>query len=168
MLKEAMLAMRVTDMEYAPDIRRLLRAGKRDLEIAGVQIQGDIDIQITEDPETGNITATDNSSIVDDLVITALITYACARGDYASAEERVKLDASYDLQRRQLANATGYTDFLDGAGTAVTGSEGSDSPVGNSPEGESDPNESSETSGASAPSEGSAPIEDAETTGNGG
>lgn len=126
MLKEAMLAMRVTDMEYAPDIKRLLRAGKRDLEIAGVQIQGDIDIQITEDPETGNITATDNSSIVDDLVITALITYACARGDYASAEERVKLDASYDLQRQQLANATGYTDFLDGAGTADTTTNATD------------------------------------------
>lgn len=127
MLKEAMLAMRVTDMEYAPDIRRLLRAGKRDLEIAGVQIQGDIDIQITEDPETGTITATDNSSIEDDLVITALITYACARGGYASAEERVKLDASYDLQRRQLANATGYTDFLeDEAGTADTTTDATD------------------------------------------
>ena len=122
MLKEAMLAMRVTDMEYAPDIRRLLRAGKRDLEIAGVQIQGDIDIQIMEDLETGTITATDNSSIEDDLVITALITYCGARGDYASAEERVKLDASYDLQRRQLANATGYTDFLEPeAETADTG-----------------------------------------------
>lgn len=113
MLKEAMLAMRVTDMEYAPDIRRLLRAGKRDLEIAGVIIRGSIDIQITEDPETGEITATDNSSIKDDLVITALITYCGARGNYASAEERAKLDASYDLQKRQLANATGYTDFLD-------------------------------------------------------
>lgn len=131
MLKEAMLAMRVTDMEYAPDIRRLLRAGKRDLEIAGVKIQGDIDIQITEDSETGKITAKDNSSIVDDLVITALITYACARGDYASAEERVKLDASYDLQRRQLANATGYTDFLENeAGTADTGTtDGTEEPM---------------------------------------
>ena len=29
MLNEAMLAMRVTDMEYAPDIKRLLIAGKR-------------------------------------------------------------------------------------------------------------------------------------------
>lgn len=143
MLKEAMLAMRVTDMEYAPDIKRLLRAGKRDLEIAGVQIQGEIDIQITEDPVTKKITATDNSSIVDDLVITALITYACARGDYASAEERVKLDASYDLQRRQLANATGYTDFLeDEAGTADTttdATDATDSTDGADPETEGSP-----------------------------
>ena len=113
MLKEAMLALRVTDMEYAPDIKRLLIAGKRDLEIAGVTITGDIVITITEDPQTGAITATDSSTITDTLVITAIITYAGARGNYAGAEERAKLDASYDLQRRQLANATGYTDFLE-------------------------------------------------------
>ena len=115
MLKEAMLALRVTDMEYAPDIKRLLIAGKRDLEIAGVTISGDISITITENPQTGEITATDASTITDDLIITALITYAGARGNYAGADERAKLDASYDLQRRQLANATGYTDFLEPA-----------------------------------------------------
>ena len=113
MLKEAMLALRVTDMEYAPDIKRLLIAGKKDLEIAGVTITGDIVITITEDEQTGTITVTDSSTITDDLVITAIITYAGARGNYAGAEERAKLDASYDLQRRQLANATGYTDFLE-------------------------------------------------------
>jgi len=132
MLREAMLALRVTDMEYAPDILRLLKAGKRDLEIAGVQIEGVIDVTITEDPETGAITAADNSTITDDLVLTAMITYCGARGEYASAEERVKLDASYDLQRRQLANATGYTDFLepepgpeqtDGTEETTTGTE---------------------------------------------
>ena len=113
MLKEAMLALRVTDMEYAADIKRLLIAGKRDLEIAGVKITGDIVITITEDEQTGVITAEDSSTITDDLVITAIITYAGARGNYAGADERSKLDASYDLQRRQLANATGYTDFLE-------------------------------------------------------
>ena len=111
MLKEAMLALRVTDMEYAPDIKRLLVAGKRDLEIAGVIIQGEIQITITEDEQTGAITATDTSTITDNLVITAIITYAGARGNYAGADERAKLDASYDLQRKQLANATGYTNF---------------------------------------------------------
>ena len=113
MLKEAMLALRVTDMEYAADIKRLLIAGKRDLEIAGVKITGEIVITITEDEQTGAITADDSSTITDDLVITAIVTYAGARGNYAGADERSKLDASYDLQRRQLANATGYTDFLE-------------------------------------------------------
>ena len=113
MLKEAMLALRVTDMEYAPDIKRLLIAGKRDLEIAGVQITGEIAITITEDLQTGAITANDASTITDDLVITAILTYAAARGNYAGAEEKARLEASYDLQRKQLANATGYTDFLE-------------------------------------------------------
>ena len=124
MLKEAMLALRVTDMEYAADIKRLLIAGKKDLEIAGVTITGDIVITITEDEQTGTITATDSSTITDDLVITAIITYAGARGNYAGAEERAKLDASYDLQRRQLANATGYTNFTgETAESAEAGAE---------------------------------------------
>ena len=125
MLKEAMLALRVTDMEYAADIKRLLIAGKRDLEIAGVKITGDIVITITEDEQTEAITADDKSTITDDLVITAIITYAGARGNYAGAEERAKLDASYDLQRRQLANATGYTDFLEEEGDPSTAPGGS-------------------------------------------
>ena len=123
MLKEAMLALRVTDMEYAEDIKRLLIAGKRDLEIAGVTITGDIVITITEDEQTGAITADDKSTITDDLVITAIITYAGARGNYAGAEERAKLDASYDLQRRQLANATGYTNFTGEAADAEAGAD---------------------------------------------
>ena len=123
MLKEAMLALRVTDMEYAPDNKRLLIAGKKDLEIAGVTITGDIVITITEDEQTGVITATDSSTITDDLVITAIITYAGARGNYAGAEERAKLDASYDLQRRQLANATGYTNFTGETADAEAGAD---------------------------------------------
>lgn len=121
MLKEAMLGIRVTDMEYAPDIKRLLVAGKRDLEIAGVVIDGDIHIEFTEttDPDTGEvtITANDTSDIADDLVITALITYVGARGNYAGREERDQLERSYQLQRVDLANATGYTDFGGGVGT---------------------------------------------------
>ena len=130
-MKEAMLALRVTDMEYAADIKRLLIAGKRDLEIAGVKITGDIVITITEDEQTGVITATDSSTITDDLVITAIITYAGARGNYAGAEERAKLDASYDLQRRQLANATGYTNFT---GETETGGDPSATPGGSDQE----------------------------------
>ena len=121
MLKEPMLGIRVTDLEYAPDIKRLLIAGKRDLEIAGVVIEGDIQIDITEttNPDTGAVTITvnDTSDITDNLVITALITYVGARGNYAGREERVQLEQSYQLQRTDLANATGYTDFGEEAGT---------------------------------------------------
>ena len=115
MLKEAMLALRVTDMEYAPEIRRLLYAAKIDLEAAGVVITGNLDITVTEteDPETHEttITATDNSTITDEWVKTAMITYV--RFSFGSPADHDRLAASYDLQRRQLANRTGYTDFLE-------------------------------------------------------
>ena len=121
MLKEAMLALRVTDMEYAPEIRRLLYAAKIDLEAAGVVITGSLDITVTEteDPETHEttVTATDHSTITDEWVQTAMITYV--RFSFGSPADHDRLAASYDLQRRQLANRTGYTDFLEPEETAT-------------------------------------------------
>ena len=118
MLKEAMLAMRVTDMDYAPDICRLLKSAEKDLKIAGVVIQGTCVFTITEttDQTTGEttITVTDNSTITDETVQTAMITYC--RANFGSPPDYDKLAASYDLQRRQLANATGYTDFGEESG----------------------------------------------------
>ena len=118
MLKEAMLAMRVTDMDYAPDICRLLKSAEKDLKIAGVVIQGTCIFVITEteDQTTGETTITvdDNSTITDDTVKTAIITYC--RANFGSPPDYDKLAASYDLQRRQLANATGYTDFGEESG----------------------------------------------------
>ena len=113
MLKEAMLAYRITDMEYAPDICRLLKAAVEDLKMAGVIIGGVCSFAIndTADPPT----VTDNSTITDEAVKIAMITYVGARGTYTDKDDRDRLEASYDLQRRQLANATGYTDFLEGA-----------------------------------------------------
>ena len=118
MLKEAMLAMRMTDMDYAPDICRLLKSAEKDLKIAGVVIQGTCIFVITEteDQTTGETTITvdDNSTITDDTVKTAMITYC--RANFGSPPDYDKLAASYDLQRRQLANATGYTDFGEESG----------------------------------------------------
>ena len=115
MLKEAMLALRVTDLEYADEIRRLLYAAKTDLEGAGVVIQGDLAITVTESEDQTThevtITVTDNSTITDEYVKTAMITYA--RKNFGSPADYERLAASYDLQRRQLANQTGYTDFMD-------------------------------------------------------
>ena len=119
MLKEAMLALRVTDMEYAPEICGLLKSAETDLKMAGVQPGGTCVFVIAEDAETGTITVTDNTTITDDAVKTAMITYV--RAHFGSPADVDKLTASYDLQRRQLANATGYTDFMEAdAGTEGT------------------------------------------------
>ena len=109
MLKEAMLAMRVREMDYAPDICRLLKSAETDLRIAGVTIEGTCDFVITIDAITESVSVTDNSTITDEKVQTAMITYC--RMNFGSPPDFDKLAASYDLQRRQLANATGYTDF---------------------------------------------------------
>ena len=118
MLKEAMLAMRVTDMDYAPDICRLLKSAEQDLKIAGVVIQGTCVFTITEttDPTTGEmtVTVTDSSTITDEMVQTAMITYC--RKNFGAPHDYAQLAESYDLQRRQLANATGYTDFGEESG----------------------------------------------------
>ena len=120
MLKEAMLAMRVTDMDYAPEICRLLKSAEKDLKIAGITIDGTCVFEITEtpdeqDPSIVTITVQDDSTIEDETVQTAMITYC--RAHFGSPPDYQRLADSYDLQRRQLANATGYTDFGEGDGT---------------------------------------------------
>ena len=120
MLKEAMLAMRVTDMDYAPEICRLLKSAEMDLRIAGVTIEGTcaFDIAYTQDPEDPtitDITVEDNSTITDEMVQTAMITYC--RAHFGSPPDYQRLADSYDLQRRQLANATGYINFGEGEGS---------------------------------------------------
>ena len=109
MLKEAMLALRVTDMEYAPEICRLLKSAEMDLRIAGVEMNGTVAFAIEEDETTGAVTVTDNSDIDNEMIQTALITYC--RAHFGSPNDQASLEASYDLQRRQLANATGFTRF---------------------------------------------------------
>lgn len=119
MLKETMLALRVTDMDYAPEICGYLTAAELDLRIAGVAIDGRciFDVQETTDQTTGEttITVNDDSTIEDELVITAMKTYA--RMHFGSPADYDRLASSYDLQKRQLANATGYTDFGEEAET---------------------------------------------------
>ena len=120
MLKEAMQAMRVTDMDYAPEICRLLKSAEMDLRIAGITIEGECAFVITQVPDPNDPTITDiqvmdESTITDEMVQTAMITYC--RMNFGAPPDYVQLAASYDLQRRQLANATGYTDFGEGEGS---------------------------------------------------
>lgn len=145
MLREAMRALRVTDMEYAPEICDYLCAAEKDLKMAGIVIDGTCDFVITEetdplDPSSTVCSVTDNSTITDAAVKIAMITYV--RAHFGTPPDYDKLAASYDLQRRQLANATGYTDFYEepeeedpspaaqddtgGAGTDDTGDAGTD------------------------------------------
>lgn len=120
MLKEAMRAYRVTDLEFAQQFADLLEAAYLDLKIAGVVIEGEVNITITEteNQQNGEVTiqVTDTSDITDKLVIRAMQTYIGANATFLERTDKESYAASYDLQRKQLANATGYTDFGEGTG----------------------------------------------------
>ena len=105
MLKEAKKALRVTVNNFDSDIAQLLAAGAKDLEIAGVVLDGIIDIEIDEEDGT----VEDLSSIEDPLLQRAIITYAAMK--FGNPPNYDKLVESYETQKCQLMHATGYTRY---------------------------------------------------------
>lgn len=80
------MAMRVTTDAYDTEISHYIESAMLDLGIAGVDY-----------------------SVNDPLVQKAIMTYA--RMSFGSPANYDKLKASYDEQKAQLMNATGYTDW---------------------------------------------------------
>lgn len=80
------MALRVTTDAYDAEISEYIEAAKLDLGIAGVEL-------VTPDP----------------LVNKAIMTYV--RMSFGAPMDYDKLKASYDEQKGQLMNATGYTDW---------------------------------------------------------
>ena len=107
MLKEAKLALRVTVDAYDAEIMRLLAAGAKDLEIAGVRLHGRVNYA---DETTG---VRDLSSIKDPLEMRAILTYAAAH--FGNPTNYDKLLAAYETQKVQLMHAAEYTEY-DGDG----------------------------------------------------
>ena len=109
MLSEAKKAMRVTAAQYDSEIMDLLKAGARDLEIAGVVIPGTISYTVST---AGAVT--DTSMLKDPLVQRAIITYA--RMYFGSPADYDRLEAAYNTQKVQLMHAADYTDYTGGDG----------------------------------------------------
>ena len=103
MLKECKLALRVTAAQYEPELCRLMEAGAKDLEIAGVVLPGTVAFAETNDG------IRDDSDLTDALCITAILTYV--RAHFGSPDDYERLQASYELQKGQLMHATGYTNY---------------------------------------------------------
>ena len=80
------MAMRVTTTAYDTEIQAYIEAAMLDLGIAGVEVPQD-----------------------DALVNKAIMTYV--RMSFGAPANYDKLKASYDEQKAQLMNATGYTDW---------------------------------------------------------
>lgn len=87
LLTATKLALRITTDAFNDELTRLIKAGQKDLGIAGVVV-----------PEE-----------LDDIVLTAVITYV--KMNFGNPENYDRLKRSYDEQKAQLSMATGYTSW---------------------------------------------------------
>ena len=87
MLAKVKLALRISTNAYDSELNDLIEAAKLDLGVAGVVV-----------PQT-----------VDALVTKAIITYC--KMSFGLPEDYDRLKRSYDEQKAQLSNATGYTNW---------------------------------------------------------
>lgn len=87
LLDNCKMALRVTTSSYDAEIQALIEAAMLDLGIAGVEVPAGADA----------------------LVNKAILTYV--RFSFGSPSDFDRLKASYDEQKAQLMNATGYTEW---------------------------------------------------------
>lgn len=87
MLNKVKMALRIVTNSYDSELTDLIEAAKQDLGIAGVIVPSELDAIVTR----------------------AIITFC--KMSFGLPEDYDKLKASYDEQKAQLSNATGYTDW---------------------------------------------------------
>ena len=87
MLELVKTALRITTTAYDSELNYLIDAAKLDLGIAGVVVPEELDA----------------------IVKKAIITYC--KMSFGLPEDYDRLKRSYDEQKAQLSNATGYTDW---------------------------------------------------------
>lgn len=89
MLNKVKMALRITTTAYDNELMDLIEAAQLDLGIAGVVVPDQTDA----------------------IVSRAIITYC--KMNFGLPEDYDRLKASYDEQKAQLSNATGYTNWGD-------------------------------------------------------
>lgn len=87
MLDKVKMALRISTDAYDDELTDLITAAESDLGIAGVVVPEEVDAIVTR----------------------AIITYA--KMSFGLPEDYDRLKRSYDEQKAQLSNATGYTDW---------------------------------------------------------
>lgn len=87
MLNKVKMALRIVTNSFDSELTDLIEAAKQDLGIAGVIVPSELDAIVTR----------------------AIITYC--KMLFGLPDDYDKLKASYDEQKAQLSNATGYTDW---------------------------------------------------------
>lgn len=87
MLDKVKMALRISTDAYDDELTDLIAAAESDMGIAGVVIPEEVDAIVTR----------------------AIITYC--KMSFGLPEDYDRLKRSYDEQKAQLSNATGYTDW---------------------------------------------------------
>lgn len=87
MLDKVKMALRISTDAYDDELTDLIAAAESDLGIAGVVVPEEVDAIVTR----------------------AIITYC--KMSFGLPEDYDRLKRSYDEQKAQLSNATGYTDW---------------------------------------------------------
>ncbi len=87
MLKIVKMALRITTDAFDDELTELIEAAKADLGIAGVVVPEELDAIVSK----------------------AIITYC--KMSFGLPEDYDQLKRSYDEQKAQLSNATGYTNW---------------------------------------------------------
>lgn len=103
MLSETKMALRIKTNIYDGEIARLIEAAVDDLGIVDVDAAG---VSFIISATTAGETVTDNSTITDQLLIRAIITYV--RLHFGSPDDYDRLERSYFEQKAQLISASGY------------------------------------------------------------
>lgn len=103
MLSETKLALRIKTNIYDGEIARLIEAAVGNLGIVDVEAAG---VSFIISATTTGETVTDNSTITDQLLIRAIITYV--RLHFGTPDDYDKLERSYNEQKAQLITASGY------------------------------------------------------------
>lgn len=88
-LEKVKLALRISTNAFDSELGDLIAAAQQDLGIAGVVVPSELDA----------------------IVSRAIITYC--KMSFGLPEDYDKLKKSYDEQKAQLSNATGYTEWSD-------------------------------------------------------
>lgn len=103
MLNEIKLALGKVKNDYDAELARLALAAVGDLGIVDVDAAG---VSFIISATTTGETVTDNSTITDQLLIRAIITYV--RLHFGTPDDYDKLERSYNEQKAQLITASGY------------------------------------------------------------
>lgn len=86
-LEKVKMALRITTNKMDDELTDEIEAAKLDLGIAGVVLPSRVDALVTQ----------------------AIITYC--KSHFGNPEDQDRMKASYDEQKSQLSNATGYTNW---------------------------------------------------------